>query len=116
MEKNEKLKKARQENEEILSWLKAKDFINKEKEKVDEVQLLEKAGTYQIFWRTYFEKDLAKILDAQKQYMAENVETAEQLLWLRGVIAGIDIVKRYFEEQNNLAMDKFNVEKENIIQ
>lgn len=110
------LKKARQENEEILQWLKAKDFINKDKERLDEVQLLEKAGTYQIFWRTYFEKDLSRIVDQQLRYMADTVETEEQLLWMRGVIAGMDIVKKYFEEQNNLAMDKFNVEKDNIIQ
>jgi hypothetical protein len=110
------LKKAKQENEEILLWLKAKDFVNKDKEKLDEAQLLERAGTYQIFWRTYLEKDLARITDQQLRFMADTVETEEQLLWLRGVIAGLDLVKKYFEEQNNLAMEKFNVEKEELIQ
>lgn len=110
------LKQAKKENKEILEWLKAIDLISADKERMDEVAIIERAGTYQIFWKTYFSKDLARILDSQKQYMAENVETEGQILWLRGVIAGLDIVKRYFEDQNNLALEKFNKESSELIQ
>ena len=102
------LKAAKKANEEILTWLKAKDFLLFDKNRLSEVEILERAGTYQIFWRTYLEKDLARITWAQTQMMAQSVETNEQLLFLRGIIEGINIVKRYFEEQNNLALEKFS--------
>lgn len=99
------LEEAKKHNGNLLRWLESQDL--KDRQETEE-EARERAGTYEIFWRVHFEKDLAIIVQQQLQFMGQNVETEAQLLWLRGVLAGLDIVKKKFEEKVNLSMSRFN--------
>jgi hypothetical protein len=106
MEKN--LKQARKINEDLLDWVKIKSLLNEKDKASTEEEQQAKANSYEIFWRVYFEKDLKWMISQQLEFMGKNIENNEQLLWIRGIMAGLDLVKQQFESQINVSMSRFN--------
>jgi hypothetical protein len=106
------LKQAKKANEELLKWASVQEILTQEAKRMSEEDLQARAASAEIFWRVYFEKELKALTAQQLDYMGKNIENDRQILWIRGVLAGLDIVKVWFEAQLNVSMARFNQENQ----
>ena len=109
------LKQARKLNEEYLTP-KIKDILesirNEYRLKPEELEA--RAGSAHAFYKTYFEKVLNLLIFKQiTEELGIKGEKAEQILFARGVLRGLQVIEEWFGEQESIAMAKFQPE-ENI--
>jgi len=102
------LKQARKINEDLLEWSKTKELLMEKVKLLSEEEQQAKASSYEIFWRVYFERDLQWLVAQQLEWMSKNVEGDAQLLWFRGMLAGLDLIRQAFENQVNVSVARFN--------
>lgn len=96
------LKTARQQNQDILKWLTTDDFIDLDNERLTDEDIKNRAANATSFYKSYGEKHLKRTLAEQLIFISKYVETPLNIIWVRGIIEGINIQKRWFEEQERI--------------
>jgi hypothetical protein len=94
----------------LLEMLSVKELIALEREEMDPDQIEDRAKVAADLWERYFEK-VVKVLTMNEALEVKkinvNLPSAEsaamQLMWIKGVLAGFDIIKLWFEDQVNVA-------------
>ncbi len=106
------LSEARSANQNALNWLNAQDFALLP-DNLSQAEQSQRAKAAEMFWKIYFEPVLKRLTAEQIGKNLPVMETAEQLLWLRGMINFSDIIKDWFVLQVAQSQQKeqdFNLE------
>ena len=104
------LAKAKQLNKDLLVWADVKTLLLEKNRSLTEEELVSKVGSYEIFWKIYYEKDLKWLVAEQLDFMGKNVEGDSQLMFMRGILQGIELVRQMHEAQVNMSISRFNTD------
>jgi len=78
----------------LLNWLKPKI------EDQDDIE--ERANVSANFYKTYFESDLKRMM--LEELLRKDTFEETNLEFHKGVLSGLDIIKKYFEEKQNISL------------
>jgi len=112
----DELKEALNNNKEILKWLTASDMLQLYKEKLSKEEIQALATTSAGFYNAHFERIIKRMIAEQLIFMSKHVESDGQLLWERGVIQGIDIVKKWFDTQVSISQTPLQDNQSSIME
>jgi len=88
------------------------DIYELEKEKLDEAELFERAGSSESFYRSHFEKVLKLFIWAQLIEIGTKAQNQDQLMFNRGIINGLILIQNWFSDQINISHSKFRPAEE----
>lgn len=96
------LSEAKKLNKPILEWVTPQQLVELDFKVLNEGEIKDRAKMANDLWERFFEEKL-KVMIAAELLEMKKIETESQLMWLRGILAGFDIIKYWFEEQKNIA-------------
>lgn len=96
------LSEAAKINKPILQWVTPQELVRLDMEDISEADIKDRAKTSADLWEQHMERKL-KIMITAELLKIKNVETEGQLMWLRGILAGFDLVREYFLNQVTIA-------------
>jgi hypothetical protein len=85
------------------------DWLVPEKE-ADEENIIQKGEAYDRFYNAYFEKDLKRLMMEYLLRRDQYANTQDDLMVVKGIMRGFEIIKRHFEHQVNIS--KSDIEEE----
>ncbi len=71
-----------------------------------------RAGDVELFYKAHFEKVLKLFIQEQLEFMGKNVQNIEQLMFARGTINGLFLIKEWCENQRRLSLSRFEEKDE----
>lgn len=83
------------------------DLKTKE-EKLDYKQQEARANDVELFYKKHFERVIKLFIQKQLEEGVKEADTIGKVLFGRGVITGMLLIKEWFEKQVNLSMSKFD--------
>jgi len=96
------INEAKKINKPLLEWTTPQEMVALDFETLNEGEIKDRAKMASDLWERFFEKKLKVMITAELLEL-KNIETEAQLMWLRGILAGFDIVKFWFIDQKNIA-------------
>jgi len=105
------LKAAKELNKGILGD-KSLDFIEIDKKRLTDEEIVNRASDVEIFYKNHF-KDIIALKELEwLRSLGKHAETAEQVIWHRGALHCLKEIKDWFEEQTKISLARFDEEKE----
>ena len=86
--------------------------IQLEEDSIDEKSEMGRATDTEIFYKNIFSKIIKTMYQAQLEFMGKEAETTDQVIFSKGTINGLSLVKEWFEDQDALAKSRHNQPKE----
>ncbi len=85
----------------LLGSVDLSDIDELEKKELSQNEFIERAANADIFYKTYFEKILKLFIQKQLEWIGTQASTTEQLMFGRGTINGLFLIKDWFKEQSD---------------
>jgi len=104
------LEQAKNKNKELLESV-GFDKLSQPPKSLDEDEIKEMASQAEILWKRYFENELNKKILEQLWTLGTEIKDEKDLLFVRGTLNGLLIIKNWFMEQINISMSRFNKEE-----
>jgi hypothetical protein len=95
-----------------LASIDMNDIYELEKDKLDEAELMERAGASDSFYRSHFEKVLKLFIWAQLIKIGTEAQNQDQLMFNRGIINGLVLLQNWFSDQISISHSKFRTVEE----
>lgn len=92
-------------NKPLLEWVTPQELVNLDFSEMSEEEIKDRAKMAADLWERHFEKKL-KVMITAELLQIKTVETEAQLMWLRGILAGFDIIRQFFLEQVNISSSR----------
>lgn len=106
----------------LLGSIDLADIEKLQETKLKPADAMARAGDVELFYKTHFEKVLKLFIQEQLEFIGIGkrdeignkigIETLEQLMFARGTINGLLLIKQWCEQQRSLSLSRFKGKEE----
>jgi len=75
-------------------------------EDLSQEELEELASEAKVFYRNFFKPVLQELQQEQLEFLGEQVNSMEQLMFVRGTLNGLMLIEEWFQQQEGVVKDK----------
>ncbi len=92
----------------LLTSINLEDIEELKKITLNDADALSRAADVELFYKNHFSKVIKLFIQIQLEYIGKEAETTEQLMFGRGTINGLFLIKNWFDKQVNLSLSRFD--------
>ena len=95
----------------FLASINLEDIEELQKVTLNEADSLSRAIDAELFYTNHFSKVIKLFIQVQLEYIGKEADNAEQLMFGRGTINGLMLIKNWFDKQTRLSRSRFDKEE-----
>ncbi len=92
----------------LLASIDLSDVEELDKIRMNDAEAMDRAGDAELFYKSHFEKVIKLLIWQQMEMITKEAIEQDTLQFARGVIAGLIMVKEWFEDQRKKSLSRFD--------